>query len=112
MVKKLKRLEVEEKLKSLGLEVFTPKEFRDVFNVPAEIASVFISHNVDSGLFIKLRNGFYTLKDSHPSRYFIANKLYEPSYTSSITETVTGILDGLKNFLSKEFSLTPQMARR
>ncbi|OGM89726.1 hypothetical protein A2108_01255 [Candidatus Wolfebacteria bacterium GWA1_42_9] len=82
MIKKLKRIEVEEKLKSLGLEVFTPREFRDVFGVPSEIASVFISHNADSGLFLKLRNGFYMIKDSHPSHYLIANKLYEPSYVS------------------------------
>ncbi len=100
MIKKLKRLEIEEKLKSLGLEVFTPKEFRGVFNVPQEIASVFISHNADSGLFVKLRNGFYMLKDSHPSHDLVANKLYQPSYISLeralshyhiIPETVYGI---------------------
>ncbi|MFH1235329.1 MAG: hypothetical protein V1685_00120, partial [Parcubacteria group bacterium] len=38
--------------------------------------------NTGSGLFLKLRNNFYMLKDSSPSHYFIANKLYEPSYVS------------------------------
>lgn len=82
MAEKLKRIEVEEKLKNLGLEVFTPQEFKGVFSVSMKTATNFISSNLNSGLFVKIRNGFYTVKDSHPSRYFIANKLYEPSYIS------------------------------
>ena len=82
MLKKLKRLEVEEKLKSLNLEVFTPQEFKGVFGVSQNTASIFITTNINSGLFLKLRNGFYMLKDSHPSHNFIANKLYQPSYVS------------------------------
>ena len=82
MVEKLKRIEVEEKLKSMGLEVFTPLEFRRVFGVSQNTASRFITSNIDSGLFVKLRNNFYTLKDSNPSQYLIANKMYQPSYIS------------------------------
>ncbi len=82
MVKKLNRLEVEEKLKSLNLLIFTPREFRDVFGVKKNTTSLFIRRNLKSGLFVKLRNGFYMLKDTRPSLYFIANKLYQPSYIS------------------------------
>ena len=82
MIKKLNRLGVEEKLKTLDLVVFTPKEFKGIFGVSENTASVFLSNNVTSGLFLKLRNGFYMLKDSRPSHYFIANKLYKPSYIS------------------------------
>ncbi len=82
MVQKLNRLQVEEKLKSLGLLIFTPQEFRDVFRVSENTASAFIKRNFKSGLFLKLRNGFYILKDSYVSPYFIANKLYQPSYIS------------------------------
>ncbi len=83
MVKKLKRIEVEEKLKLLGLEVFTPREFKDIFHIPQGIGSVFISRNLGKGgIFIKLRNGLYMIKDSYVSQFFIANKLYEPSYIS------------------------------
>ena len=82
MIKKLKRIEVEEKLKSMGLELFTPKEFKGVFGVSQNTASVFITCNVKSGLFVKLRNGFYMVKDSRPSYFFIANKIYQPSYIS------------------------------
>ena len=82
MVKKLNRLQVEEKLKSMRISVFTPLEFARIFDIAEQSASVFLSRNVKSGLFEKLRNKFYILKDSHPSHYFIANKLYQPSYIS------------------------------
>ena len=82
MVKKLQSIEVEEKLKVLGLVVFTPQEFQGVFGVAKKATSMFILNNVKSGLFIKLRNNFYAIKDSNPDYFFIANKLYQPSYVS------------------------------
>lgn len=85
MTEKLKRIEVEEKLKNMGALVFTPLEFAGFLRVPIKRAANFISTNLGnsgSGLFLKLRNGFYMVKDSHPSHYFVANKLYDPSYIS------------------------------
>ncbi|MCX6789727.1 MAG: hypothetical protein NTZ42_03930 [Candidatus Gribaldobacteria bacterium] len=82
MTKKLQSIEVEEKLKALGLVVFTPREFQGVFGVAQKAASMFILNNVKSGLFIKLRNNFYAIKDSNHDYFFIANKLYQPSYIS------------------------------
>ena len=82
MVQKINRIKAEEKLKSLGISVFTPREFRDIFGISANTASTFIKRNLKSGLFVKLRNNFYILKDSSPSFYLIANKLYQPSYIS------------------------------
>ncbi|OGY56414.1 MAG: hypothetical protein A2119_02130 [Candidatus Colwellbacteria bacterium GWA2_46_10] len=61
MVKKLNRIGVEEKLKSISLEVFTPREFQGVFSVPQSTASLFLNRNTKSGLFLKLRNGFLHL---------------------------------------------------
>jgi predicted transcriptional regulator of viral defense system len=86
MIKKLKRVEVEGKLKSLGLLVFTPQEFKDVFGVARGAASVFISHNRGKGgLFVKLRNGLYLVKDASVPPFSLANKIYEPSYISLAT---------------------------
>lgn len=85
MAEKLNRIEVEEKLKDLGVLVFTPIEFAGFFNIPIKRATNFISTNLGNsriGLFLKLRNGIYALKDANPSLFFIANKLYEPSYIS------------------------------
>ena len=82
MVKKLNRIQVQEKLKDSGLLIFTPREFYDVFGISPKTGSVFISRNLKSGLFVKLRNNYYMLKDSHPPLNLIANKLYQPSYIS------------------------------
>ena len=82
MAKKLQSIEVEERLKDAGFIVFTPREFRLVFDVSEKSASMFILNNVKKGLFFKLRNNLYLLKDSRPPHYYIANKLYEPSYVS------------------------------
>lgn len=88
------------KLKSLNMSVFTPREFQDIFAVSKNTASVFLSNNINSNLFVKLRNGFYILKDTCPSLSLIANRLYRPSYISLesalsfyeiIPETVYGI---------------------
>ncbi len=78
----MNRIQVQEKLKNSGLIVFTPREFYDVFGISPKTGSVFISRNLKSGLFVKLRNNYYMLKDSHPSLHLIANKLYQPSYIS------------------------------
>jgi len=85
MIKRLHGATVEEKLKTLGLAIFTPMEFQGIFGVSKKTASIYISNNVKSGLFIKLRNNFYTLKDSRPDFPLIANKLYQPSYISLAT---------------------------
>ena len=82
MVKKLNRIQVQEKLKTSGLVMFTPREFYDVFGIPPKTGSVFISRNLKSGLFLKLRNNYYMLQDSHLPLYAIANRLYRPSYIS------------------------------
>lgn len=78
----MNRIQVQEKLKDSGLLIFTPREFYDVFGVSPKTGSVFLSRNLKSGLFVKLRNNYYMLKDSHPSLQLIANKLYQPSYIS------------------------------
>jgi len=82
MAKKLQSIEVAERLKDAGFIVFTPREFRLVFNVSEKSASMFILNNTKKGLFLKLRNNLYLLKDSRTPHYYIANKMYEPSYVS------------------------------
>ncbi|MDD2731867.1 MAG: hypothetical protein PHI53_01575 [Candidatus Pacebacteria bacterium] len=82
MIQKLNRINVEKKLKLMGISIFSPIEFRNIFGVSPNTASAFIKRNIKSGLFLKLRSGFYMISDSNPALYLIANKLYEPSYVS------------------------------
>jgi len=81
-VVKMKSLNIIQKLKSLNLLIFTPREFKNIFNLSDKTARVYISRNLKTGLFEKLRSGLYILKDSSPSPYQIANRLYQPSYIS------------------------------
>ena len=78
----MNRIQVEEMLKEKGLYVFSPREFCGILGIPLKTGAVFISRNLKSGLFIKLRNNYYMLKDSHLPLYALANKLYQPSYVS------------------------------
>lgn len=82
MVKKLNPISVQEILAERGLIIFTPQEFCTLFEVSAGAARKFIHSYAAKGLFIKLRNGLYSLKKNQPSPYVIANKLYQPSYIS------------------------------
>lgn len=78
----MNRIQAEKKLKEQGAFVFTPREFCGVLGIPLKTGAVFISRNLKSGLFLKLRNNYYMLKDSHLPLYSIANRLYQPSYVS------------------------------
>ncbi len=82
MVKILNPVIAQEKLDERGLVIFTPEEFRSIFSVSAGATRKFIHSYTVRGLFIKLRNGLYVLKNRQPSPYVIANKLYKPSYIS------------------------------
>ena len=82
MLQKLKPLYAVEKLKKKNIKLFTPLEFRRVFNVSQCAAQWFIKTYTKKKLFLKLKNGLYVLKDSLPSAYSIANRLYQPSYIS------------------------------
>lgn len=84
MVKKLKPLLVRQTLLSKQLSVFTPAEFKRVFDVTSSAMQAFLSNHSQgkNSLFTKLKNGLYTLTDSPRNHYLIANKLYQPSYIS------------------------------
>ncbi|MDP3997408.1 MAG: hypothetical protein Q8P73_02820 [bacterium] len=82
MVKKLNPIIVRDKLVERGLIIFTPQEFRTLFGVSTGAARKFIHSYTKKSLFMKLRNGLYTLNEKQPSPYVIANKLYQPSYIS------------------------------
>ena len=63
------------------LRIFSPEEFRRLFRVSQRAAQEFIKdHNQD--LFLKIRNGLYTLRSDPPHDLEIANRLYGPSYIS------------------------------
>jgi predicted transcriptional regulator of viral defense system len=82
MVKKLNPIMVQTELKNKGFSVFTPKEFARIFDVSAGATQQFIHAHTEKKFFTKLRNGLYALEEKRPPIYFVANKLYRPSYVS------------------------------
>lgn len=78
----LNSFKVEEELLKRGMFIFSPFEFKQIFNVSQKSTSFFINYNVKKGFFIKLKNGFYAFKNHFPPEVEIANRIYSPSYIS------------------------------
>jgi len=82
MVKKLNPLAVRQKLSTKNISLFTPLDFKRLFNVSNSAVSKFLHTYTKKGFLLKLRNGLYCLNESRPHSFVVANKLYEPSYIS------------------------------
>lgn len=75
-------LEVQKKLTTNHLYLFTPLEFQRLFGISSQRAFNFLKYYTKKGLFVRLKNGVYALASNVPSEFVIANKLYQPSYIS------------------------------
>lgn len=78
----LKPLIVREELLKRGLHVFTPLEFTRLFQTKPHQTKYFLEKESKGGLFLRLKNGVYSLKTDLPGEEEIANRLYAPSYIS------------------------------
>ena len=78
----LEPLQVREELLKRNVRVFTSEEFSRIFHVSTNSIKYFLEKQTDQGLFLRLKNGVYTLKTDFPNEEEIANALYKPSYIS------------------------------
>jgi predicted transcriptional regulator of viral defense system len=78
----LKPLQVREELLNRNLRIFTAQDFIRIYKIPSYSAKYFLETQVKNGLFLRLKQGIYTLKTDIPSEEEIANALYKPSYIS------------------------------
>jgi predicted transcriptional regulator of viral defense system len=78
----LKPLQVRETLLKKGIRIFTPQDFERIFHTPSYTTKYFLETQTNAGLFVRLKQGIYTLKTDLPSEEEIANALYKPSYIS------------------------------
>ncbi|MBI2600967.1 hypothetical protein HYW42_03360 [Candidatus Daviesbacteria bacterium] len=62
--------------------MFTPLEFSRIFQAPPHSIKYFLETQVQEGLFLRLKQGLYTLRTNPPNEREIANRLYKPSYIS------------------------------
>lgn len=109
MVKKLNLILVQKTLTEKGFSVFTPREFERLFDVSSSAAKKFIHAYAEKDFFIKLRNGLYTLEGKRPPIFFIANKLYRPSYVS--LETALSHYGIIPEVVYSATSVTPKPTR-
>lgn len=107
--KKLNLILVQKELKNKGLAIFTPQEFERLFDVSKTAVRQFIHANTQKGVFIKLRNGMYSLEDKRPNLYFMANKMYRPSYIS--LETALSYYSIIPEVVYSITSITPKSTR-
>lgn len=106
MVKKLNPLLVQRVLVEKNFSVFTPLEFTQLFEVSPYAGARFLHVYTEKKFFTKLRNGLYTLEAKRPPVFYIANKLYRPSYVS--LETALSYYGIIPEVVYSVTSVTPK----
>jgi predicted transcriptional regulator of viral defense system len=78
----MKLLDIQERLKKAGLQVFTTAEFKRVTGLSWIGTRKFLLRYTRLGLFWQLKRGYYAFREPTLHPWFVANKLYSPSYIS------------------------------
>jgi len=76
--------QAENALIKLGLSIFSVTEFGKIFNIKPAAARAFLSRNVkkNGSHFSKIKRGLYAFSINPPTKFEIANRIYQPSYIS------------------------------
>lgn len=76
--------QVENALIKLGFSIFSVSEFTKIFDIKPSAAKSFLSRNSKKkgSHFSKLKRGVYVFSINPPTKFEIANKVYQPSYIS------------------------------
>lgn len=72
----------ERKISQSRIVIFSPLDLKRLFGVSKTAISFFVHRYAKKGLLIKLKRGMYCLASRQPNEFYLANKLYEPSYIS------------------------------
>lgn len=80
----LTRSLVENTLTKSGISIFSVREFSKIFNIKSSTARAFLVRNSrkEGSPILKLKRGIYAFSINPPTKFEIANKLYQPSYIS------------------------------
>jgi len=78
----MKWIELEKKLARSGLRLFSGREFRSVTGAAPVGAKFLLIRYAKNGLLRRLKRDLYAVEGRLPSRWAVANKLYQPSYVS------------------------------
>lgn len=108
-MKKLKSHQVEERLVQLGIKIFTANDISLIFQTNKRATEAFLSYNTKRGVFTRLKKSLYVLRRNLPSDFFIANKLYFPSYIS--LESALSFYNLIPETVYSVTSVTPKATR-
>ena len=84
MAKLVNWRDFELKLKGKKIDLFTNLDVRRIFGVSKVAAHFLLYRYAKKRFIVRLKRGLYTFPDSHLPDYYLANKLYEPSYVSLV----------------------------
>lgn len=75
---------VENTLIKLNISIFSIREFGQIFNMKPATARAFLARNSkkEGSHILNLEKGIYAFSINPPTKFEIANKLYQPSYIS------------------------------
>lgn len=82
MGRKLNLLTVQNTLREKGFSIISPFEFSQIFKVSDISAQKFLERYAKKGFFEKPRKGYYVVNTERHRLYYIANRIYSPSYVS------------------------------
>jgi len=71
-----------QKLSQKKIIIFTPLDLRRLFGVSESSIRFFLHRYTKKGFIKRLKRGLYCLSNQSPNDYYLANRLYEPSYIS------------------------------
>ena len=82
MYTSLKPLSVRQELLQRSVTIFTPLDFQRIFHTSRFRTKYFLEAHTRDELFLRLKQGLYSLRTDLPPEEEIANRLYRPSYLS------------------------------
>lgn len=82
MVKLVNWYNFEHQIKNKRLLIFSPIDVQRLFGTSKAATNLLLHRYSKKGFITRVKQGFYCLSDVTPSEFFVANRIYEPSYIS------------------------------
>jgi len=100
----------EAKLKEKRIFLFSPLDITRLFGVSKTAATFLVHRYTKRGFIVRAKRGLYSFADALPPEYYVANKLYEPSYVS--LESALSYHRVIPETVYEVTSVTPKSTRR
>lgn len=110
MAKLMNWHEFERVIKEKQVPLFSPTDVARLFDITKVAVSFLLHRYAKRGLLVRIKRGLYAFPTTLPPDFFIANKLYEPSYLSR--ELALSYHRIIPETVYEMTSVTPKATRR